>query len=69
MKKDIARLWKTILIAIAMFVVVDIIVGVVADRLMDKLPYSNEDLAKDNYRLHRLETDVVIIGSSRSHIC
>ena len=48
-----------------MFVVVDITVGVVADRLMDKLPDFSGDLAKDNYRLHRLETDVVIIGSSR----
>jgi len=32
---------------------------------MDKLPDFSGDLAKDNYRLHRLETDVVIIGSSR----
>lgn len=65
MKKDIARLWKTILIAIAMFVVVDIVVGVVADRLMDKMPDFSGDIAKDNYRLHRLKTDVVILGSSR----
>lgn len=49
----------------AMLVVLDITIGVVADRLMDKLPYSKEDLAKDNYRLHYLNTDVVIIGSSR----
>ncbi len=65
MKKDTARFWKTIFIAIAMLVVVDVTVGVVADRLMDKLPYSNDDLAKDNYRLHHLNTDVVILGSSR----
>ena len=65
MKKDTARLWNTILIAIAMLIVVDITVGVVADRLMDKLPDFSGDLAKDNYRLRRLETDVVIIGSSR----
>lgn len=65
MKKDITRLWKAILIAIAMLVVVDVAVGVVADRLMDKLPDFSGDFAKDNYRLHRLETDVVILGSSR----
>ena len=65
MKKDNARLLKTILIAIAMLVAVDIAVGVVADRLMDKLPDYSGDMAKDNYRLHRLETDVVILGSSR----
>ncbi len=65
MKKDNVRFLKTILIAIAMLVVVDIAVGVVADRLMDKLPDFSGDFAKDNYRLHRLETDVVILGSSR----
>ena len=65
MKKENARFWKIILIVFAMLVVIDITVGVVADRLMDNLPYSNEDLAKDNYRLHRLNSDVVIIGSSR----
>ncbi|MBR0047402.1 MAG: hypothetical protein IJP75_11100 [Bacteroidaceae bacterium] len=48
-----------------MLVAVDITVGVVADRLMEKLPYSKEDLAKDNYRLHQLNSEVVIIGSSR----
>ena len=65
MKKDLARLWKTLLITAAMLVVVDITVGVVADRLMDKLPDFSGDFAKDNYRLHRLETDVVVLGSSR----
>ena len=65
MKKDSTRFWKTILIVSALLVTVDIAVGVVADRLMDKLPYSKEDLAKDNYRLHQLNTDVIIIGSSR----
>ena len=67
MKKDNIRLWKTILIAIAMLVVVDITVGVVADRLIDKMPDFSGDLAKDNYRLHRLNTDVVILGSSRGN--
>ena len=53
------------LIAIAMLVVVDITAGVFADKLMDKMPDFSGDFAKDNYRLHRLDTDVVIIGSSR----
>ena len=65
MKKDLARLWKTLLITAAMLVVADIAVGVVADRLMDKLPDFSGDLAKDNYRLHRMDADVVVLGSSR----
>ena len=65
MKKDPAHFWKTILIVSAMIVVIDIVVGVVADSTMDKMPNYGGQLAKDNYRLHRLDTDVVIIGSSR----
>ena len=65
MKKETARFWKTMLIFTAMIAVIDITVGIVADRLMDKLPDYSGDFAKDNYRLHRLETDVVILGSSR----
>lgn len=65
MKKRQCPFLRATLIAIVMLVVVDITVGIVADSLMDKLPYSNEDIAKDNYRLHHLNTDVVIIGSSR----
>ena len=65
MKKDYTRFLKTILIAIVLLVGVDVAVGVVSDRLMDKLPDYGGDMAKDNFRLHRLETDVVILGSSR----
>ncbi len=67
MKKESARFWRIILIIIAMFVAVDITVGVVFDKLMDIMPDICGDFAKDNYRLHYLETDVVILGSSRGN--
>ena len=57
--------WKKILIVCAIVVLTDIAVGVVADSVLDILPNYGGQIAKDNYRLHRLETDVVIIGSSR----
>ena len=65
MKKAPVRFWKTILIVFAMLVAADISVGVVNDKLMDILPDFYGDFAKDNYRLHYLDTDVVILGSSR----
>jgi len=65
MKKGPARFWKSILIITAMLVAADISVGVVNDKLMDILPDFCGDFAKDNYRLHYLDTDVVILGSSR----
>ena len=57
--------WKKILIVCAILVAIDITVGVVADSMLDKMPDYGGEFAKDNYRLHRLESDVVIIGSSR----
>ncbi len=65
MKKESARFWKTILIITAMLVVIDISVGVVNDKLMEILPHFCGDFAKDNYRLHYLDSDVVVLGSSR----
>ena len=65
MKKDPARFWKTILIIFAILVAADITVGVVNDKLMDILPDFYGDFAKDNYRLHYMDADVVILGSSR----
>lgn len=57
--------WKKILITCLILVGIDITVGLVADSVLDIMPDYGGQLAKDNYRLHRLETDVVIIGSSR----
>lgn len=65
MKKDSTRFWITILIVFAALAVIDITVGLVLDKTMDYLPNFSGELAKDNFRLHQLNTEVVIIGSSR----
>lgn len=57
--------WKKIFIVCALVVATGFAVGVTVDNVMDKMPDYGGQFAKDNYRLHRLETDVVIIGSSR----
>lgn len=65
MKSDIIKFAKAIIITIGLLVVVDIMVGFVGDRLAWNMPSFSGQIAKDNYRLHRLETEIVIIGSSR----
>ena len=65
MKKDSTRFLITILVVSIILVAIDVTVGIVCDKAMDKLPNYSGQLTKDNYRLHRLETDIVIIGSSR----
>ena len=65
MNIDLKRFGITMLIALAVFIVTDIIFGFLADKTMDRLPDFCEQLAKDNYRLHRMTEDVVILGSSR----
>lgn len=65
MKKDIRRFGTSLIITSTLLIVTDFIIGFVADKAVDKMPNYSGQIAKDNYRLHRLETDIVILGSSR----
>lgn len=65
MKTELTRFFRAILITLILVLFADVSIGVVADRIMRKLPNYSGQLAKDNFRLHRLDTDIVIIGSSR----
>lgn len=65
MKKDSTRFWITILIVFAVLAIIDISAGFVLDKTMNQLPPYSGQLAKDNFRLHQLNTEIVIIGSSR----
>lgn len=65
MKTEFTRFCKAILITLILVIFADVLIGIVADRIMNKLPNYSGQLAKDNFRLHRLDTDIVIIGSSR----
>lgn len=66
MKKDSTRFWITILIVVGVLVTIDISVGIVLDKAMNMLPPYSGELAKDNFRLHTLDAEVVILGSSRA---
>lgn len=62
---EIKKISKAIIIIIILFVTVDLTIGAVSDKIMHKLPNFSGQLAKDNYRLNRVNKDIVIIGSSR----
>lgn len=65
MNKDIIYFGKSVLIFVCLLTIIDIAIGLVADKIMPKMPNYSGQLAKDNFRLHKLDTEVVIIGSSR----
>jgi len=68
MKKDITRFWKAFTIVLVALVVVDFSFGFVTDKVLEKLPdynIANGRLVKENYRLHRMDAEIVIVGSSR----
>lgn len=46
-------------------IVIDVLVGVVGDYSMMMMPSFSGQLAKNNYRLNKVDSDILIIGSSR----
>ncbi len=66
MKKKNLYLLVSMLAVIGSLVVVDLIVGKVGELALKKMPdFAFTQVSKDNFRLNRVETDIVIIGSSR----
>lgn len=68
MKAQNKQLVFSFIIVLASLVAIDVIVGMVGDYAVTKIPNyagASGQISKDNYRLNRLATDIVIIGSSR----
>ena len=65
MSKDIKRFIITASIVLGSIILIDIFIGIVLDKVMDKIPNFSGQLAKDNYRLHKMNEEIVILGSSR----
>ena len=71
MKQDIKKLITSIIILSAAFILIDVLVGYIGEIALKKLPDFGDELCKTDYRLNRVKTDVVIVGSSyaRHHYC
>lgn len=66
MKKEIFAIFKSIAFIVLIVIVLDVLVGVVFDNMIKKLPSEGERVAKSYYAFHNVGTDIVIIGSSRA---
>ena len=64
MKNNI-RLSASIFAGIVILCCVDILIGIAGDYTMTKLPDHTSQFSKSYYRMNRLETDIIVVGSSR----
>ena len=63
---EIKRILKALITILIFFVVLDNAVGLVFDRLLSCLPDNGDKVAKANYVINRMNSDCVVIGSSRA---
>lgn len=61
-KKYFILVSTTVIISLIM---VDFAIGFIGDYAMRKIPDYSDQLAKDNFRLNRVTTDIIVLGSSR----
>ncbi len=66
MNKELKKILLAIAALIFCVLVMDFTVGRVLDSLLKTLPSEGERVAKSNYVLTKVNTDIVIIGSSRA---
>lgn len=66
MKREILAIVKSCLFIAVLVFALDFLVGVVFDNLIKRLPAEGERVAKSYYAFHKVNSDVIIIGSSRA---
>lgn len=66
MKKEIFAILKSCLFIASVVVVLDFLIGLFFDGLIKRLPSEGERVAKSYYAFHNVDSDIVIIGSSRA---
>lgn len=65
MKNKNIRFFKSVVIVAGVLLFMDFLVGVAGSFIMSKVPDYSGQFAKDNFRLNRVSSDIVVIGSSR----
>ena len=66
MKKEVLKIGVTLVSLILCVLLIDFGVGKVFDSLLAKLPSEGERVAKSNFILTKVNSDIVIVGSSRA---
>ncbi len=62
---ELKKIIIAIVVTLAIFVASDLIVGAIGDACLRQIHNINCKESQNNYRLNQVETDIVIIGSSR----
>ena len=65
MKKETIKFLYAIIIVILSLIVADLSIGYLFDKALNKLPNYGDHLSKNNFRLYRMDSEIVILGSSR----
>ena len=66
MINDIKKLITSIIILSVCFILIDVLVGHIGEIALKKLPAFGSEICKINYRLNKVKTDMIIVGSSRA---
>ena len=64
--KQIKKIFVTLSVFCACFLVIDFAIGLMLDNVRHNLPMDGERTAKAEYVINRVDADIVIIGSSRA---
>lgn len=67
MKASTQKLIISTVIVCLSILIIDVLVGIIGDSAVKRMPSFSGQIAKDNYRLNRVATDIVILGSSRGN--
>ena len=66
MKKEFVKIITMLAAILVCVVIIDFGVGKAFDSLLKRLPSEGERVAKSNYVLTKVQSDIVVVGSSRA---
>ena len=66
MKNKNLKFVLSVICFIFLLLIIDFVINYIGESLLVRLPdYASGQIAKDNFRLNRIKTDIIIVGSSR----
>ena len=66
MKSELLRFLKSTIVVLLGLLIIDLLTGFIGNKIIERLPNYGGATIKDNFRLNKLKTDILIIGSSRA---
>lgn len=66
MKSELLKFLKSTIVVLLGLLIIDLLTGFIGNKIIERLPNYGGGTIKDNFRLNKLTTDILIIGSSRA---